>query len=65
MRLIGAGALPIGAAFGGVIAQLFGLRAPFLMAASGFLLVGIFGAATINNASIDAELGETDARGRR
>jgi Na+/melibiose symporter-like transporter len=55
MRLIGAGALPIGAAFGGVIAGLLGLRAPFLLAASGFLLVSIFGASTINNASIAAE----------
>lgn len=58
MRLIGAGALPIGAAFGGIIASLLGLRAPFLLAASGFLLVAILGASTINNASIDAELGE-------
>jgi hypothetical protein len=29
-----------------------------LVAASGFLLVGMLGASTINNASIDAELGE-------
>jgi predicted MFS family arabinose efflux permease len=58
MRLIGAGALPIGAAFGGIIAGFLGLRAPFLVAAAGFLLVGMLGASTINNASIDAELGE-------
>lgn len=58
MRLIGVGALPIGAAFGGIIAGFLGLRAPFLVAASGFLLVAILGASTINNASIDAELGE-------
>ena len=52
MRVVAAGALPIGAALGGLISSLFGLRAPFLMAAAGFLVVTILGAPRINNARI-------------
>lgn len=39
MRLVGAGALPAGAALGGLAAEWFGLRAPFLIASLGLLLL--------------------------
>ncbi len=39
MRLVGAGALPAGAALGGLTAQWFGLRAPFLIASLELLLL--------------------------
>ncbi len=59
MRLIAAGALPLGAALGGVVANVFGLRAPFLVAAVGLAVAVVAGAPNISNANIVGALDET------
>jgi MFS family permease len=41
-RMFGMGAIPIGAALGGLEARLFGVRAPFVIAAAGFGLAALF-----------------------
>ena len=61
MRLIAAGAFPVGAAAGGWIADAFGLRAPFLIAAVLLTLTAILSARTLKNSTISHELATSDA----
>jgi hypothetical protein len=43
-RMFGMGAIPVGAALGGLEARLFNTRAPFVLAAVGFGLAAVFSA---------------------
>lgn len=61
MRLIAAGAFPVGAAAGGGIADAFGLRAPFLIAAVLLTLTAVLSARTLKNSTISRELATSDA----
>jgi MFS family permease len=46
-RMFGMGAIPIGAALGGLEAEAFGVRAPFVIAAIGFGLAAVFSRAVL------------------
>jgi len=46
-RMFGMGAIPLGAALGGLEAHAFGVRAPFVIAAAGFGLAAIFSRAVL------------------
>jgi MFS family permease len=41
-RMVAQGIIPLGAAFGGIVAKLFGVRAPFAIAAVVFIVIAIF-----------------------
>jgi MFS family permease len=51
-RLVGWGTMPLGALTGGVVADVFGLRAPFLMAGIVALLLAAWLSLTVSNRSI-------------
>ncbi len=51
-RLFGLGTMPIGAAIGGVLADAFGLRAPFFLTAGVTLVAGIAIIPWVNNRSV-------------
>jgi len=61
MRLIGAGALPVGAALGGTIAEVYGLRAPFVMGGVLLVLAAVSSSRIVNNTNIDRALSNLDA----
>jgi len=42
-RMVAQGIIPIGAAFGGIVAQLWGARAPFVVATFVFIAMGLAG----------------------
>jgi MFS family permease len=42
-RMVGQGIIPLGAAFGGIVAKVFGVRAPFVVAAIVFVVVAALG----------------------
>ena len=52
-RLIGWGTMPIGALAGGLIADAFGLRAPFLLAGTAALLLAGWIGLSVSNRSIE------------
>lgn len=59
-RLIALGALPLGALFGGAVADLFGLRAPFYAGAVCLALVALVLRPVLTTAAIDRAAGRTD-----
>ena len=64
-RLIGLGAGPVGAVFGGWLAHVAGLRAPFLVGAALLASTSVIGARLTNNKRIEAALAEAKARRER
>jgi MFS family permease len=42
-RMVAQGVIPVGAAFGGLLAKVFGVRAPFMVAAAVFVVISVFG----------------------
>lgn len=61
-RFIGWGAIPIGALAGGVLADHFGLRAPFVVAGLGTLLTAVVMSPVVNPGSMAATEREAAAR---
>jgi predicted MFS family arabinose efflux permease len=49
-RMVAQGVIPLGAAFGGLIAKNFGIRAPFVVAAVVFVVVAALGPALLRPA---------------
>jgi hypothetical protein len=69
-RFLGWGSMPIGAALGGVVAGVAGLRAPFFMAGGILLLLALAGSRVVNPATVararaDAAIERTDAAAER
>ncbi|MFL6116499.1 MAG: hypothetical protein ACJ786_34855 [Catenulispora sp.] len=64
-RLIALGAGPLGAVFGGWLAHVAGLRAPFIVGAGILASMTIVAARLTNNARIEAALAEAAARRER
>jgi len=64
-RFIGWGAIPIGALAGGVLADHFGLRAPFVVAGLGTLLTAVVMSPVVNPGSMAATEREAAARSDR
>jgi MFS family permease len=60
-RFLGWGSMPIGAAFGGLLAGAFGLRSPFLAAAVAIAVCGVLMARAVNPRSITAARAEHQA----
>jgi MFS family permease len=61
-RMFGMGAIPIGAALGGIESDLFGVRAPFVIAATGFALAAVFSKVAL--APLRTQQNEPDAHSR-
>ena len=51
-RLFGWGSMPLGAALGGVLASVFGLRAPYLVAATVLTIMALFAARMLTDSAI-------------
>jgi hypothetical protein len=69
-RFLGWGSMPIGAALGGVVAGVAGLRAPFFMAGGILLLLALAGSRVVNPATVararaDAAIERADATAER
>ena len=61
-RLFGWGSMPIGAALGGFLASVFGLRAPYLVAAASLAVMALFATRLLTNSAIaDARAAAEDA----
>jgi MFS family permease len=58
-RFFGYGAVPVGAAFGGLLARVLGLRAPFLVAGVALVLVALVSIPFVNNRTVAAARSET------
>lgn len=57
MRVIAIGCMPLGAAFGGLLASRFGLRVPLLIAAPMMVMTALFSARVLNNRNVAARVG--------
>jgi MFS family permease len=54
-RLFGWGSMPLGAALGGFLASVYGLRAPYFVAAAGLAVMALFAAGLLtDNAIVEA-----------
>lgn len=51
-RLFGWGSMPLGAALGGFLASVFGLRAPYLVAGAVLMVMGLFAARLLTDSAI-------------
>jgi MFS family permease len=60
-RFIGWGAIPIGSVVGGLVADHFGLRAPFVLGGLGTMAMAVLMAPIVNTRSIEAAQREADA----
>ena len=60
-RFVGWGAIPVGAFVGGVLAHLFGLRFPFLLAAILLTVFGLFMTRSVTSGTIAAARAEAEA----
>jgi predicted MFS family arabinose efflux permease len=53
-RMLGYGAVPVGAILGGVVARTLGLRAPFLLSAAVLVLAALMALPAVNNRTVAA-----------
>jgi MFS family permease len=53
-RMVGYGAVPVGAILGGVVARTLGLRAPFLLSAAVLVLAALMALPAVNNRTVAA-----------
>ena len=58
-RVLGYGAVPVGAILGGVVARTLGLRAPFLLSAAILVVAALVALPVVNNRAVEAAR-ETD-----
>lgn len=61
-RFVGWGALPIGALVGGLLADNFGLRAPFVLGAVGNVVLALVIAPVVSNRAIAQARSDADER---
>lgn len=61
-RLLGYGAIPLGAVLGGVLGRTFGLRAPFVLGAVVLAAMALLVAPVVNTRSIQAARAATDSQ---
>jgi MFS family permease len=53
-RMLGYGAVPVGAILGGVVGQVFGVRAPFLFGAAVLAATGLLALPVVNRGTVQA-----------
>lgn len=61
-RMLGYGAVPVGAILGGVVARTLGLRAPFLLGAAVLVLAALMALPAVNNRTVEAARAAAERR---
>jgi predicted MFS family arabinose efflux permease len=61
-RVVGYGAVPVGAILGGVVARTLGLRAPFLLSAAVLVVAALIALPVVNHRAVEAARAAAESR---